>query len=43
MKLQEELARLDAHDNLIDFYKYFTSKEKLTNSMNNLRLNDVEC
>ena len=42
-KLQEEWARLDTHDNLTDYYKHFTTKEKFSNSMKNVGLRGVEC
>ena len=42
-ELQKEWAQLDTHDNLTDYYKHFTTKEKLAYSMKNLGLRDVEC
>ena len=42
-ELQKEWARLDTHDNLTDYYKHFTTKEKFSNSMKNVGLRDVEC
>ena len=40
---QLEWALLDTHDNLTDYYKHFTNKNKLIQALKNLGLKEVEC